>query len=101
MAGLCLSACGGDAPAPPPPLRVFPVPGSGVAAPQTQITFRGGPINQIGTVVVTGSKTGRHGGRLEADSDNRGGSFLPSTPFAAGETVTVGVKAKVRGVKKG
>jgi hypothetical protein len=72
-----------------PPLQVFPVPGGRVAAPETQITFRGMPIAQVGHVTVTGSRSGVHDGRLASDSDHDGGSFLPKRPFTPGETVTV------------
>ncbi len=72
-----------------PAVAVFPIPGARVAAPTTQITFRGIPIGQVGSIAVTGSQSGVHTGTLQSDSDGNGGSFLPSTPFKAGETVTV------------
>ena len=67
----------------PPMVSVFPIPGDRVATPQTQIAFRGMPIDQVGKVVVTGSRTGVHAGRFESDSDHDGGSFLPAKPFDA------------------
>jgi hypothetical protein len=70
-------------------VSVFPVPGSRVATPQTQITFRGVSQNALGPVTVTGSRSGLHAGRWVADSDGQGASFLPSKPFDTGETVTV------------
>ncbi|MDQ6816829.1 MAG: hypothetical protein M3018_05400, partial [Actinomycetota bacterium] len=70
-------------------MSVFPSPGTKYNQPQTQITFRGIPASQIGQVTVLGSKSGTHTGTIGADSDGDGGSFLPSKPFAAGETVTV------------
>jgi hypothetical protein len=70
-------------------VNVFPIPGARAAMPQTQITFRGVPISQLGTVTVTGSSTGVHAGVLKPDSDGRGGSFIPAQPFAPNETVTV------------
>ena len=72
-----------------PAVSVYPSPGTGTALPQTQITFRGIPANQIGSVQVSGSSSGTHSGKIEADSDGQGGSFIPDQPFAAGETVTV------------
>jgi Arylsulfotransferase (ASST) len=72
-----------------------------VASPQTQITFRGISPSHIGRVVVTGSRSGRHTGRLEADSDGQGASFLPAKPFAPGELVTVKTRLDVRGVRGG
>ncbi len=72
-----------------PAVAVFPSPSTNSALPQTQITFRGIPASQIGHVTVVGSSSGAHSGTIEADSDGQGGSFIPSTPFTAGETVTV------------
>ena len=71
------------------PVTVYPTPGDRYEQPDTQITFRGIPASEIGTVTVVGSKTGPHAGQIEADSDGDGGSFLPEQPFRAGETVTV------------
>ncbi len=71
------------------PVSVFPIPGSRLATPQTQITFRGLPTSQLGTIAVSGSRSGVHTGHVEADSDGRGGSFLPDHPFLPGEVVTV------------
>lgn len=71
------------------PVDVFPIPGGRVAAPQTQITFRGLPASQLGPIDVTGSESGHHSGRVLADSDGRGGSFIPRKPFSPRETVTV------------
>ncbi len=72
-----------------PVVAVFPSPGTSSALPQTQITFRGIPASQIGHITVAGSSSGNHSGSIEADSDGQGGSFIPSQPFTAGETVTV------------
>jgi hypothetical protein len=83
------------------PVSVFPIPGGKVAAPQTQLTFRGVPAGQIGSVTVTGSSSGVHGGRIEADSDGLGGSFLPAKPFTPGETVTVATHLNVLGATNG
>src|SRR5947209_20135860 len=74
----------------PGQVDAFPVPGARVASPATQITFRGVPASQLGTVTVQGSVSGAHTGTVEADSDGRGASFVPSSPFTPGETVTVG-----------
>ena len=86
LIGLYLAGCGS---AKPDIVSVFPIPGDQVASPQTQIAFRGVPISRLKKVVVTGSRSGRHAGRLAADSDGQGGSFLPSKPFVPGEVVTV------------
>ena len=82
-------------------VAVYPIPGSRVASPQSQIAFRGVPLGGIGAVSVTGSKSGPHNGTLRADSDGRGGSFLPSAPFSAGETVTVTTSLNIRGASGG
>jgi hypothetical protein len=79
------------------PVSVFPIPGGKVAAPSTQITFRGLPASQLGPISVTGSKSGTHTGRLVADSDGDGASFIPSQGFKAGETVTVGTGLSIAG----
>lgn len=71
------------------PVNVFPIPGARVAAPTTQLTFRGVPTTELGPITVTGSRSGVHAGRVQADSDGKGGSFLPAKPFDPGETVTV------------
>ncbi|HET8977477.1 MAG TPA: arylsulfotransferase family protein, partial [Solirubrobacteraceae bacterium] len=83
------------------PVNVFPIPGGHVAAPQTQITFRGIPASQLGPIDVTGSASGHHGGRVLADSDGQGGSFIPSKPFKPGETVTVKTGLDIAGGTNG
>ncbi len=67
----------------------YPSPGTLTASPRTQISLRGIAPARIGTVTVTGSRSGRHGGRLRAHSDELGASFVPARPFRAGERVTV------------
>lgn len=73
----------------PASVYVYPIPGGRVASPQTQITFRGAPVSQLGSVIVVGSRSGAHRGRLAAHSDGHGASFIPTKPFAPGERVTV------------
>jgi Arylsulfotransferase (ASST) len=46
---------------------------------------------------VTGSVTGVHTGTLEGDSDGQGASFIPATPFAPGEIVTVTTSLPIAG----
>ncbi len=84
-----------------PAVAVFPIPGDKVAAPSTQLTFRGVPATQLGALTVTGSKSGAHTGTVAGDSDGSGGSFLPAKPFAAGETVTVRTALNVLGARGG
>ena len=68
------------------PVSVFPTPGSRTALPRTQIVFRSVAPGAIGAARVLGSRTGIHSGRIEADSDGQGGSFIPDTPFEWGDT---------------
>ena len=94
----------GPAPAAPrvrPQVYVFPIPGSRVASPHTQIVFRGVPVTGIGAVTVVGSTSGIHTGSLRGDSDGRGGSFLPLAPFTPGETVTVTTSLNIDGGSRG
>ena len=99
LIGLSLAGCGGTVSAATPTVAVFPIPGARVASPQTQIAFRGVPIDQVGKVVVTGSRSGVHTGRFESDSDHDGGSFLPAKPFDPGEVVTVRTTLSILGAK--
>lgn len=92
---------GANSTAQSPAVTVFPIPGGAVAAPQTQITFRGIPAASIGQVQVTGSRSGAHSGAIEADSDGNGGSFIPSQPFVPGETATVTTGLNVLGGQSG
>lgn len=80
---------------------VFPIPGAHVASPSTQITFRGVSASSIGPVSVVGSKSGPHAGTIKADSDGKGGSFLPAQPFSPGEAVTVRTGLDVAGGQQG
>jgi Arylsulfotransferase (ASST) len=68
---------------------VSPLPGTPDANPDTQISFLGAPASSLRDIAVRGFVTGLHAGRLENYSTHTGGSFLPSTPFAPGERVTV------------
>jgi hypothetical protein len=83
------------------PVSVYPSPGTKYNLPRTQITFRGIAPDDIGAVTVVGSATGAHAGRIAADSDNKGGSFLPAKPFQAGETVTVTSALNIVGGRSG
>jgi hypothetical protein len=83
------------------PVSVFPIPGGRVAAPQTQITLRGVTRGHVGRVIVTGSRTGHHAGRVVFDSDGQGASFLPAKPFAPGERVTVRTRLHIQGARAG
>lgn len=84
-----------------PGVAVFPSPGTHVALPGTQIAFRGVPAAGIGSITVVGSRSGTHSGRIQADSDGHGGSFLPDRPFVDGEQVTVHTRLKIIGSSHG
>jgi Arylsulfotransferase (ASST) len=86
----CLPATlGRTATLPGTSVDVSPAPGTGTAAPRTQISFLGTPAAQIRGVSVVGSRSGTHSGRLQAYSQGDGASFEPGTPFQDGEQVTV------------
>jgi hypothetical protein len=82
-------------------VSAFPIPGTMTALPGSQIALRGIPTARFGQITVTGSRTGSHIGQIAADSDGRGGSFLPDQPFAPGETVTVSTGLDVLGAVGG
>jgi Arylsulfotransferase (ASST) len=101
LAGIATLGCPALAAGAAGPVYVFPVPGGRVASPSTQITFRGVPPSQLGTIVVEGSRSGPHTGTVAPHSDGAGGSFLPAKPFTAGETVTVRTSLNVAGARGG
>ena len=70
-------------------VTVSPEPDSRDASYLTQISFLGVPAADISGVVVAGSHSGTHAGRLAAYSQGDGASFLPDKPFTQGEVVTV------------
>ncbi|MGN6169398.1 MAG: arylsulfotransferase family protein [Solirubrobacteraceae bacterium] len=92
---------GGAAPHRSSYVSVFPIPGSRVASPETQIVFRDISPHKLSHIVVRGSRSGLHQGRVEADSDHHGGSFLPTKPFLPGERVTVSTRLAITGVRRG
>jgi hypothetical protein len=70
-------------------LDVQPFPGTPDASPSSQISFPALRRSEVKSVIVTGSKSGRHSGRLTALPATRGTAFTADTPFAQGETVSV------------
>lgn len=96
---MCVFAAGASAAS--APVSVFPIPGGKVAAPTTQITFRGVPARRIGLISVTGSRSGVHAGVIRSDSDGHGGSFVPRRPFVPGEVVTVRTALNILGGRQG
>ena len=85
----------------PVAVTAFPLPGTAVASARTQITLRGAPADQLGTIEVVGSRSGPHAGELRAHPDGRGASFVPREPFRAGEAVSVRTQLQVRGARDG
>jgi Arylsulfotransferase (ASST) len=78
-------------------VRVYPIAGSRLATPQTEIAFRGISPAQLGAVSVVGSRSGTHTGQIAGDSDGHGASFVASSRFVAGETVTVKTSLPILG----
>jgi hypothetical protein len=70
-------------------VAVSPLPGTEDASPSTQISFLGEPGTTVADVSVVGSHSGNHPGKLKRYSTGTGESFVPNTPFQAGEQVAV------------
>jgi Arylsulfotransferase (ASST) len=68
---------------------VSPAPETDTANPHTQISFLGVPAAEIHAVSVVGRRSGNHAGRLHGYAQGDGASFVPDTPFRAGERVVV------------
>jgi hypothetical protein len=73
----------------PAAVMISPLPGTVDAPPRTQISFLGAPGPSLEAIVVRGSRSGTHGGRLQSYSTGTGASFVPTRPFVPGELVTV------------
>ncbi len=84
----CAAACL-TVPASAGALTISPLPGTPDASPHTQISFLGIAPKEIRDVAVTGSRSGRHPGRLEPYSSEPGASFVPDREFSEGEQVRV------------
>lgn len=76
---------------------VSPAPETGTANPHTQISFLGTNVANIREVSVNGSTSGEHAGSLHGYHQGDGASFVPDTPFTAGERVTVSAVIGPRG----
>lgn len=85
----------------PPLVSVYPSPNTHFASPGTQLSFRGVTAAQLGTVYVTGSRTGVHSFTLKGHPDGKGVSLLPDRPFRRRETVSVGTRLNVRSARDG
>jgi hypothetical protein len=73
-------------------LIVSPQAGTPAASARTQVSLLGVAAEAIGSVTVTGSKTGAHPGHLAPYAAVQGASFLPDKRFASGERVSVVVQ---------
>ena len=76
---------------------VSPAPETGTANPHTQISFLGTNIANVREVSVSGSASGEHPGSLHGYHQGDGASFVPDSPFTAGERVTVSAFIGPRG----
>jgi hypothetical protein len=76
-------------------VTVSPLSGSRDATPDTQISFLGVPARALSHVLVSGSQSGAHAGRLLAYSQGDGASFVPERPFEEGERVEVRAEVRV------
>jgi len=88
LALLCSLAAGAQSAAASTAVAISPLNGTPDASPYTQISFLGAPAGQIAGVTVTGSRTGRHTGKLEAYASAPGASYVLSHPLGQGESVT-------------
>lgn len=70
-------------------IDVSPAPETDTANPNTQISFLGVAATEIREVSVVGGRSGAHTGHLHGYSQGDGASFVPDSPFEAGETVAV------------
>ena len=70
-------------------LRVVPFPGTPDAAPKSDVIFSALLPAELRSVTVTGSRSGRHRGRLERLPAGAGTAFIPDRQFQAGERVQV------------
>ena len=84
-----------------PVVAAYPLPGTRTAATHTQISLRGAPPDQLGEIEVSGSRSGRHDGTLEAHSDGQGASYVLKKPFLRGERVTVRTTLNIPGARDG
>ena len=68
---------------------MLPFPGTPDASPQAEIGFPALSVADVSSVTVDGSESGRHKGHLSSLPGGSGCAFVPDTPFAPGEKVTV------------
>ena len=94
-------ACGATAQTTSATVGAFPMPGTQSASPETQISLRGAPAAQLGSVTVSGSESGNHTGTLRPHSDGNGASFVLDAPLRGGETVSVKTDLAIPGARNG
>jgi Arylsulfotransferase (ASST) len=82
-------------------VAAFPRPGTSTVSASTQVSFRGVAPAALGTVTVSGSRSGDVAGEIRAHSDGNGASFVPSERLEGGERVTVRTDLAVRGGTNG
>src|SRR5579884_1547446 len=70
-------------------LHVTPLPGTPDAASNSAITFSSLSPSDLRSVVVTGSRSGVHLGRIDNLPGDAGAEFVPRRAFAPGERVAV------------
>jgi hypothetical protein len=70
-------------------LHVIPFPDTPDASPVSHIIFSSLRPADLRTVLVTGSQSGKHQGRLVSLPDDGGTAFIPDQPFTSGEQVSV------------
>jgi hypothetical protein len=100
-AGSALLSLGLAQPAAAATISAYPAPGTRTAMTETQISFRGAPPAALGTIAVSGSRSGKHAGTLQAHSDGQGASFVAAKPFRAGERVAVRTGLDIAGAHDG
>jgi hypothetical protein len=83
-----------------PTVTVSPLNGTPDASQTTQISFLGVPAAALSQIVVRGTRSGGHGGKLEPYTAGNGASFLPSRAFTKGEQVTVTALETVKGAHR-
>jgi Arylsulfotransferase (ASST) len=82
-------------------VTVSPQPGTPTASYRTQLSFRGLAPGQVRGIRVTGSRSGRHTGRVRAHSDGQGASLVFGTAFRRGESVLVETSLDIAGARGG
>jgi hypothetical protein len=101
LAACGVMACGAGAQTTSATVGAFPMPGVQSASPETQISLRGAPPAQLGSLSVTGSESGDHTGTLRPHSDGNGASFVLEEPLRGGETVSVKTDLTIPGARNG